>query len=159
MRFVLFQPDMPGNFGAAMRLCACFGLALEVIEPCGFPLTAKALRRAAMDYAHGQEVIRHKSFESFTESIGSARLVLMTTKGSAPLQDFAFKSDDILLFGRESAGVPDHVHSKCDGRVIIPMASGARSLNLVNAASITLFEALRQTRGFPELAQKGTGVA
>lgn len=150
MRLVLFQPDMPGNFGAAMRLCACFGLALEVIEPCGFPLTAKALRRAAMDYGAGQDIIRHKSFERFAESLGTARLVLMTTKGAAPLQDFTFKPDDVLIFGRESAGAPDFVHNAAHSRIIIPMADGARSFNLVNSASITLFEALRQTGGFQD---------
>lgn len=148
MRLVLFQPDMPGNFGAAMRLCACFGLSLEVVEPCGFPLTAKALRRAAMDYGESHDVVRHKSFDSFADSIGAARLVLMTTKGAQPLQNFTFKADDILIFGQESAGAPDYVHQRADQRIIIPMAETARSFNLVNSASIALFEGLRQTGGF-----------
>ncbi len=148
MRFVLYQPDMPGNFGAAMRLCACLGTPLEVIEPCGFPLTAKALRRAAMDYGHGADIKRHCSFDSFAKSLGDGRLVLMTTRGAVSLQNFEFTSRDILLFGRESSGVPDNVHSRADARIIIPMAEDARSFNLVNAASITLFEALRQTDGF-----------
>ena len=148
MRFVLYQPDMPGNFGAAMRLCACLGTQLEVIEPCGFPLTAKALRRAAMDYGHNADIRRHSSFESFETSLGDGRLVLMTTRGAQPLPEFEFTARDILLFGRESSGVPETVHSRADARILIPMADGARSFNLVNAASITLFEALRQTDGF-----------
>lgn len=131
-----------------MRLCACMGTTLEVIEPCGFPLTAKALRRAAMDYGHSGDIERHSSFESFEKGIGGDRLVLMTTKGATPLTDFEFTQHDILLFGRESSGVPDHVHRRAGARIIIPMAQGARSFNLVNAASITLFEALRQTDGF-----------
>ena len=148
MRLVLFQPDMPGNFGAAMRLCACFGVALEVVEPCGFPLTAKALRRAAMDYGADMDVARHSSFDAFTLTLDQARLVLMTTKGATPLQDFSFQPDDVLIFGRESAGAPEDVHTRADARIIIPMAQGARSFNLVNSASIALFEGLRQTGGF-----------
>lgn len=149
MRFVLYQPDMPGNFGAALRLTACMGVTLEVIEPCGFPLTAKALRRAAMDYGGKNDVVRHTSFETFMETLGGARLVLLTTKGAEPLTEFTFAGNDILLFGSESAGVPNDVHSFAQGRVVIPMVPGTRSLNLVNAASITLFEALRQTDAFP----------
>ena len=148
MRLVLFQPDQPGNLGAAMRLCACFGANLEVIEPCGFPLTAKALRRAAMDYGAPDILTRHVNFESFCATLGESRLILMTTRGAIPLSEFKFKDSDVLIFGQESRGAPDYVHERADGRVIIPMAKGARSLNLVNSASITLFEAMRQTGGF-----------
>lgn len=148
MRLVLFQPDQPGNLGAAMRLCACFGASLEVIEPCGFPLTAKALRRAAMDYGAPEILTRHVDFTAFKATLGESRLILMTTKGAQPLTDFAFRLDDVLIFGQESKGAPDFVHGRANGRVYIPMAEGARSLNLVNSASITLFEAMRQTGGF-----------
>ena len=148
MRLVLFQPDQPGNLGAAMRLCACFGANLEVIEPCGFPLTAKALRRAAMDYGAPDILTRHVNFESFCDTLGESRLILMTTRGAIPLSEFKFKDSDVLIFGQESRGAPDHVHQRADGRVIIHIAKGARSLNLVNSASITLFEAMRQTGGF-----------
>lgn len=148
MRLVLFQPDQPGNLGAAMRLCACFGANLEVIEPCGFPLTAKALRRAAMDYGAPDILTRHVNFETFCKTLGESRLILMTTRGAIPLSEFEFKQSDVLIFGQESRGAPDYVHERADGRVIIPMAKGTRSLNLVNSASITLFEAMRQTGGF-----------
>ena len=148
MRLALFQPDMPGNLGAVMRLCACFGRSCEVVEPCGFPLSAKALRRAAMDYGAPSDLVRHSSFEALIESLKGARLILVTTKGSAPLTDFEFRADDVLLMGRESSGAPDFVHDRADGRVVIPMAPGARSLNLAGSASIVLFEALRQTGGF-----------
>lgn len=149
MKIVLYQPDIAGNLGAAMRLCACFDVPLEVIEPCGFPLTAKALRRTAMDYGAPETLVRHTTWDAFIESKGPGRLILLTTKGAVPLPGFTFKSDDILLFGRESAGVPDNVHAASDGRVIIPIAEDARSLNLVTSASIALFEALRQTGGLP----------
>lgn len=148
MRVVLYQPDIAGNLGAAMRTCACLGVPLEVIEPCGFPLTAKALRRTAMDYGAPDTLLRHKSWNAFAES-NQGRIVLLTTKGATPVQDFAFETNDTLLFGRESAGVPDDVHAIADGRVIIPMAKGVRSYNLANSVSITLFEALRQTKALP----------
>jgi tRNA (cytidine/uridine-2'-O-)-methyltransferase len=151
MRLALFQPDIPQNLGAAIRLAACLGVPLDIIEPCGFPLSDKALRRAAMDYAAIADVKRHASWSFFrTESVTSAtRLVLFTTRSSLPLHAFAFRSDDILLFGRESAGVPDEVHASADARVVIPLAPGARSLNVVTAAAVGLGEALRQTGGFP----------
>lgn len=130
-----------------MRLCACFGVAPEIIEPCGFPLDAKALRRAAMDYGGAEDLVRHADFKRFMASKGSARIILATTRGAKPLDAFDFKPSDILLMGRESAGVPDTVHAASDQGVLIPMAAGARSLNLANSASIMLFEALRQTGG------------
>jgi len=144
MKIILYQPDMAGNLGAVMRSCACFGIELEVIEPCGFPLTAKALRRTAMDYGAPETLKRHKSWDNFSNSNESGRLVLFTTKGATPLTNFVFKPDDRLLFGRESAGVPEAVHDVSDERVIIPIAKGARSFNLATSVAIAAFEGLRQ---------------
>lgn len=149
VKIVLYQPDIAGNLGAAMRLCACFDAPLEVIEPCGFPLTAKALRRTAMDYGTPDTLIRHQSWEAFDAARGSGRLVLFTTKGATSLPDFKFQQDDTLIFGRESYGAPEQIHAASDARIIIPMAENARSLNLANSASIALFEALRQTGRLP----------
>ena len=149
MKIILYQPDMAGNLGAVMRSCACFGIELEVIEPCGFPLTAKALRRTAMDYGAPETLKRHSSWKNFNDSGESGRLVLFTTKGATPLTAFEFKPNDRLLFGRESAGVPEQVHAAADERVIIPIAEGARSFNLATSAAIAAFEALRQTQGLP----------
>ncbi|MGA0608108.1 tRNA (cytidine(34)-2'-O)-methyltransferase [Phenylobacterium sp. VNQ135] len=153
MRLGLFQPDIPQNLGAAIRLAACLGVPLDVIEPCGFPLDDRSIRRAAMDYAARAEVARHASWERFL-SVKPGRLVLFTTRGATPLHDFAFVPDDVLLFGRESAGVPDEVHDAADARVIIPLAPGARSLNVVTAATLALGEALRQIRAFPTLERQ-----
>ena len=139
-----------------MRLGACLDVPLDVIEPCSFPLSDRSLRRAAMDYAGRCDVARHDSWAAFmggrAASTATSRLVLFTTRGAQPLHDFAFRADDVLLFGRESAGVPDEVHAAVDARVVIPLAPGARSLNVVVAAAIALAEALRQTGGWPELA-------
>jgi tRNA (cytidine/uridine-2'-O-)-methyltransferase len=152
MRLALFQPDIPQNLGAAIRLGACLGVPLDVIEPCGFPFGDAGLRRAAMDYAGLAEVARHASWAAFrarTEREG--RLVLFTTRGRTVLHDFAFKPSDILLFGRESAGAPDEVHAAADARLVIPLAPGARSLNVVTAATLALGEGLRQIKAFPQL--------
>jgi tRNA (cytidine/uridine-2'-O-)-methyltransferase len=150
MRLALFQPDIPQNLGAAIRLAACLGVPLEVIEPCGFPLSDAAIRRAAMDYAAIAQVKRHAGWAAFRgDAAQLGRLVLFTTKGATPLHDFAFAADDVLLFGRESAGVPDDVSAAADARVVIPMAAGARSLNVVTAATLALGEALRQINAFP----------
>ena len=130
-----------------MRTCACFGTTLEIIEPCGFPLTAKSLRRTAMDYGAPESLIRHTNWESFQARSQPGRLVLMTTKGSTPIDKFEFSPNDRLLFGRESAGVPDNVHKNSDARIIIPMAPNMRSFNLATSVAITLYEALRQTNG------------
>jgi Predicted rRNA methylase (SpoU class) len=150
MRLGLFQPDIPQNLGAAIRLAACLGVPLDVIEPCGFPLDDRSLRRAAMDYAGRAEVVRHASWGHFL-SAKAGRIVLFTTRGAAPLHDFAFRPDDVLLFGRESAGAPEEVHQAADARVIIPLAAGARSLNIVTAAALALGEGLRQINAFPTL--------
>lgn len=149
MKIILFQPDMAGNLGAVMRSCACFGTPLEVIGPCGFPLTAKALRAAAMDYGAPEALTRHASWKNYSQISESGRLVLFTTKGAMPLTEFTFRQDDRLLFGRESAGVPDTVHEAADARIIIPIAAQARSFNLATSVAIATFEALRQTGGLP----------
>ena len=149
MKIILYQPDMAGNLGAVMRSCACFGIPLEVIEPCGFPLTAKALRRTAMDYGAPETLTRHSSWDSFSKRTNSGRLILFTTKGATALTDFKFRFDDHLLFGRESAGVPETVHAASDERVIIPIAAGTRSFNLATSVAIAGFEALRQVGELP----------
>ena len=149
MRLALFQPDIPQNLGAAIRLAACLDVPLDVIEPCGFPLDDRQIRRAAMDYAARAPVIRHRGWADFLAA-RSGRIVLFTTRGAVPLHGFAFEPSDVLLFGRESAGAPDEVHSASDARVMIPLASGARSLNVINAAAMGLGEALRQTQLFPK---------
>ena len=150
MRLALFQPDIPQNLGAAIRLAACLGVPLDVIEPCGFPLSDAAIRRAALDYAGLAQVERHAGWNDFlANSAPSGRLVLFTTRAVAPFHDFAFAAGDNLLFGRESAGAPDEVHDAAGARLVIPLAPGARSLNVVTAATLALGEALRQTRAFP----------
>jgi len=151
MKIVLYQPDIAQNLGAAMRLSACFGVSLEIIEPCGFPLTSKAVRRTAMDYGVPDTLIRHKNWENFekSESLAGNRLVLLTTKSSQPIQEFNFTTKDTLMFGRESAGVPETVHNRADKRIYIPLAKDMRSLNLVSSASIAVFEALRQLYKLP----------
>ncbi|MFN3511630.1 MAG: tRNA (cytidine(34)-2'-O)-methyltransferase [Phenylobacterium sp.] len=154
MLIALFQPDIPQNLGAALRLAACMGVQLDVIEPCGFPLSDRAIARAAMDYGGLAQVTRHSGWAEFRER-RNERLVLFTTKGAEPFHEFEFRETDVLLFGRESAGVPDEVHAVADARLCIPMAPGARSLNIVNAAAMALGEALRQTKGFPIPAASG----
>jgi tRNA (cytidine/uridine-2'-O-)-methyltransferase len=151
MRLALFQPDIPQNVGAAVRLTACLGVILEIIEPCGFPLTDRALRRTALDYGSAASIQRRASWDDFlaVEARAAGRLVLFTTRGARAYTDFAFQDGDTLLFGRESAGVPEAVHAAADAGLVIPIAAGARSLNVVNAASMALGEALRQTGGFP----------
>jgi tRNA (cytidine/uridine-2'-O-)-methyltransferase len=149
MLLALFQPDIPQNLGAALRLGACMGVSVHVIEPCGFPLSDKAIRRAAMDYGEPADVVRHASWAEF-HAKRQARIVLFSTKAAAPLHDFDFRPDDILLFGRESVGVPEEVHEASDARVFIPLTAGRRSLNVTVSAAIGLSEALRQTGQFPK---------
>lgn len=151
MRLALFQPDIPQNLGAALRLGACLGVPVDVIEPCGFPLSDRAVRRAAMDYGGKAEVVRHAGWGEFLMR-REGRLVLFTTRGAEPFQDFRFQPSDVLLFGRESAGAPEEVHAAADARLCIPLVDGARSLNVVTAAAMALGEALRQTTGFPTAA-------
>lgn len=151
MRLALFQPDIPQNLGAALRLGACLGVPVDVIEPCGFPLSDRAARRAALDYAQMAEIARHASWSRFLEAPErrQGRLLLFTTQGAAPFHGFRYQPGDVLLFGRESAGVPPEVHAAADARLFIPLVAGARSLNVINAAAMALGEALRQTGGFP----------
>ena len=150
MRLALFQPDIPQNLGAAIRLCACLGISLDVIEPCAFPLSDKSLKRAALDYGPQADVQRHDSWAAFLKSPArqEGRLVLFTTKGASPLHDFRFQPGDTLLMGRESAGVPDEVHEAADARLFIPIRPETRSLNVIAVAAIGLGEALRQTGGY-----------
>ena len=154
MRLALYQPDMPQNLGAAIRIAACFDTPLDVIEPCGFALTDKALRRVAMDYAGRAALVRHESFAAFLANPARAegRLILLETDGSSRLHDVAFQSGDTLLLGRESAGSPPQVYAAAAIVVRIPLAPGLRSLNVAVAGAVALSEALRQTgalEGFP----------
>jgi tRNA (cytidine/uridine-2'-O-)-methyltransferase len=149
LRLALYQPDIPQNAGSLMRLCACLGVAMDVIEPCGFLFSNRNFRRAAMDYLTQLDLARHSSWQSFRGG-ALGRLVLLTTKASTPYFTFSFAPSDTLLLGRESAGVPDEVHQVADARLLIPMRKGMRSLNVAQAASMVLGEALRQNALFPE---------
>jgi tRNA (cytidine/uridine-2'-O-)-methyltransferase len=150
MRIALFQPDIAQNTGTILRLCACLGVEAHIIEPAGFPTTDRHFRRAGMDYLGQVEIIRHVSWEAFEAWRGGvrARLVLLTTRAGVSYLDHAFRADDILLLGRESAGVPDQVHQAADARLLIPMQGGLRSLNVAVACAMVVGEALRQTGGF-----------
>ncbi len=148
MRIALYQPEIPGNVGAILRLSACLGVAVDLIEPCGFPFSDKKLKRAGMDYADHVVLNRHADWDQFKRA-APGRVILLTTKAEHSLYDLAFQSDDTLLFGRESAGVPDDVRDACDLTVRIPLMPALRSLNVSVAAGIALSEALRQTGGTP----------
>jgi tRNA (cytidine/uridine-2'-O-)-methyltransferase len=152
MRLALFQPDIPQNLGAAIRLAACLGVPLEIVEPCGFPLGARALRRAALDYGPLAQVSRHAGWADFLAAPArrEGRLVLMTTKATLDLYAFRFQDGDTVLMGRESAGAPVFVHEAAQAQVRIPLAPGARSLNVVTAAAMALGEALRQSAARPK---------
>lgn len=150
MRVALYQPDIPQNTGSAVRLCAALGVSLEIIEPCGFALNDQALKRVAMDYSATVALTRHASWDAFQDWRNGQpippRLILLTTRATQSYVDFSFESNDILLLGRESAGVPDAVHAAVDGRVVIPVVG--RSLNIMMAGAMVLGEAMRQTAGF-----------
>lgn len=146
MRLALFQPDIPQNVGACIRLGACFGVELHVIEPVGFQFDDRAMKRAALDYGPLGHMTRHPDWDTFQRDRAPGRLVLFTTKGAISLSDFTFEPDDVLLFGRETAGVPNDVHAAADARVFIPIRPETRSLNLSVSAGIGLWEGLRQTR-------------
>ena len=145
MRLALFQPDIPQNVGACIRLGACFGVELHVIEPVGFNFDDRAMKRAALDYGPLGHMTRHPDWNAFQRDRAPGRLVLFTTRGATSLSNFKFEPDDVLLFGRETAGVPDHVHAAADARVFIPIRPETRSLNLSVSAGIGLWEGLRQT--------------
>lgn len=151
LHLALFQPDIPQNTGTMLRLCACLGIAAEIIEPAGFPVSDRAFRRAGMDYLDEVSITRHASWQAFEtwRAQSGRRLVLATTRGALPYTDFAFAPGDIVLMGRESAGVPDDVHAAADARILVPMRPNARSLNVAVTAAMILGEALRQTGGFP----------
>jgi tRNA (cytidine/uridine-2'-O-)-methyltransferase len=150
MRIALFQPDIPQNTGNILRLGACLNVPVDIIEPCGFPLSDRGLKRAGLDYLTIAAMKRHDSWEKFLEQLGkNTRLILLTTASASPYADFAFEKDDILLMGRESAGVPENVHNRADARLFIPMSEGARSLNVSSACALVTGEALRQLSAFP----------
>ena len=154
MQLALFQPDIPQNTGSMIRLSACLQAPLHIIEPCGYPFDDKRMRRAMMDYYDLARITRHSSWQQFLDfrqGAGGGRLLLLSTHAKESYTQFAFKPDDILLLGRESAGVPDYVRDAAQGQVKIPVSAEARSLNVVQAASMILGEALRQTDGFPSL--------
>ena len=157
MHLALYQPDIPQNLGAMIRLCACLGVELEVIEPCAFPLSDKTLKRAALDYGPAAQVRLHPSWSAFLQAPqrSEGRLVLFTTRAADPYSEFAFAPGDTLLFGRESAGVPDEVHEHADARLLIPVRPQTRSLNVATAAAMAIGEALRQTDGFPQPSAAG----
>lgn len=163
MRLALYEPDIPQNTGTILRLAACFGVAVDIIEPAGFSLSGRALRRAGLDYIDWASVTRHDSWSRFQAERAAApeneagRLVLLTTKADTPYTASTFRRNDTLLFGRESAGVPDDVHEAADARLVIPMRRGMRSLNVAVAVAMVLGEALRQTGGFPARAGERTG--
>ncbi|MDQ8755468.1 tRNA (cytidine(34)-2'-O)-methyltransferase [Sphingosinicella sp. LHD-64] len=152
MRLALYQPDQAGNVGTILRLAACLGVPVDVIEPCGFPWGDRALKRAGMDYAEIANVTRHADWARWARFASGARrrIVLLTTSGAIRLDQARFEADDILLIGSESAGVPADVHACADQRVRIPQIPGTRSLNIAVAAGIALAEALRQTGRWPE---------
>lgn len=150
LRIALYQPDIPGNTGTILRLAACLGLSVDVIEPAGFDLSDRNLKRAGMDYIASVALTRHINWERFEawRAPTGRRLVLASTKAAEPYTRFQFRPDDILLFGRESAGVPDHVHDRAEGRILIPMAEGQRSLNVAISAAMIAGEAIRQVQLF-----------
>ena len=149
MRLALFQPDIPQNAGTIIRLCACFNIPLDIIEPCGFIFSDAKLRRAHMDYEQRAIINRHKSWTDFEIDNASNRMVLLTTKGSNNLDEFKFSSIDTLIMGSESSGVPEKIHKKLPHRVRVPIGASTRSLNVAVCASIALWEALRQTGNLP----------
>lgn len=150
MRLALYEPDIPQNTGALLRLAACFGVGVDLIEPFGFLYDDRRLKRAALDYAALAAVVRHPSWADFIAARSpDSRLVLMTTSGSVALHKFAFVPGDTILLGRESADVPPEVHAAADARVVIRLRSEARSLNVAQAGAVALYEALRQTGGLP----------
>lgn len=149
MRIALFEPEIAGNVGAILRLGACLGAAVDLIEPMGFEWDDRRVRRAAMDYIDHVTIARHASFEAFKTSIGSQRLVLFTTKSRQSAYEFSFKDDDVLLFGKESAGVPTAIADACQAHLRIPMRPQVRSMNLAISTALALGEALRQTATLP----------
>ena len=151
-RLAIYQPDIPQNTGTMLRLAACLGVPVEIIEPASFDVSDRNLRRSGMDYLTHATIARHISWRAFEawRQEGRGRLVLATTKGAMPYADFAYEASDIILVGRESAGVPEEVHASADARILVPMRPGMRSLNVAVTAAMILGEALRQTGSFPQ---------
>ena len=145
-KIALYEPDIPQNTAAIIRTCACFGAKLEIIEPCGFHLSDRRLKRVVMDYMDYSQIEIYKSSDAFFEAKKNHRIVLMTTKGSITYTKFEFSVNDTILFGRESAGVPDYVHKLIKNRLKIPMKNNLRSLNIASSVAITLAESLRQIK-------------
>lgn len=150
IRLALYQPDIPQNTGTMLRMAACLGLAVDIVEPAGFDVSDRNFRRAGLDYLDRLEIVRHASWRAFeaARAASGARLVLASTRAAMPYTRFAFAAGDILLVGRESAGVPDEVHVAADARILVPMQPGMRSLNVAVAAAMIVGEALRQTGAF-----------
>lgn len=151
MRLALYQPDIPQNTGTILRMAACLGLPVDIIRPAGFDISDRALRRSVMDYGDGLEVVRHDSwavFLAFVRTDFGGELTALTTQAAACYTDHSFNERSVLLLGRETAGLPDEVHTACDARVVIPMRPGKRSLNVAVAAAMVTGEALRQLGGF-----------
>jgi len=153
VRLALFQPDIPQNTGTLLRLAACMNIGVDIIEPCGFVLDDKRMRRAGMDYLHRVDLIRHNSWNAFVDAkkTQGGRLILLSTKAAHIYTEFEYRPDDTLLLGRESQGVPTDVHDHADERLIIPMSEGMRSINVAISGAMVLGEALRQTNSFPQL--------
>jgi len=149
MRLALYEPDIPQNAGALLRLGACLGIAVDIIEPCGFLFSDPQLRRAGMDYLASADMVRHVSWQTYLAAGVAGRIVLLSSKATQLYTEFAFSADDTVLLGRESAGVPGFVHERADARLRIAMKSGLRSLNVAQAGAMVLGEALRQTGSFP----------
>lgn len=151
MRIAIYQPDIAGNLGTILRTCACLDVDVDIIEPCGFPFSDRSLKRAGMDYFDLARYIRHVDWDAFCASLDSSgsRIILFSSKAIVAYHQFDFQKDDILLFGSESAGVPQHVHDRADQRITIAMKPGMRSLNLAVSAGMALGEALKQTGQFP----------
>ncbi|MBX5300571.1 tRNA (cytidine(34)-2'-O)-methyltransferase [Rhizobium sp. NLR12b] len=147
LRLALYQPDIPGNTGTILRLAACLGFAVDLIEPAGFDVSDRNLKRSGMDYIAAAALTRHVSWDRFEtwRATSGRRLILASTKAADRYTDFAFRPDDVLLFGRESAGVPDHVHERADARILVPMVEGQRSINVAISAAVIVGEAMRQT--------------
>ena len=144
----LYKPDIPQNTASILRLCACFGLKMHIIEPCGFNLNDSRFKRVIMDYINQNSIIRYESFEDLLNKNKKSRVILMSTKSEKSLFKFKFKKTDIILFGRESKGVPEYMHKEIKNKLKIPISSKTRSLNVATSASITAAEALRQTKIF-----------
>jgi len=149
LRLALHQPDIPQNTGTILRLAACLGVPVDIIEPCGFPWSLASFRRAGMDYLEHADITRHLDWPAFQASLSGRRLVLLTTKAATPYWEHRFDSPQTLLLGRESLGVPEEVHSVVDNRLLIPVRAETRSLNVALAAAIVVGEALRQINAFP----------